>query len=434
MNIFNIFKGKSNFIRERSVFVFLFLLGLISTVILRPLATGYPYQFGSAMIGLFIPPFLTGLYLFYYFYLHTLNKVVFARAILLFFLQLIPFYPLFFQETAPYPGEDLARNMIYAKNMIVNHTLWGGDELLFDVHSKSFITQPGYRYFVALELLVFQKLYRFVSVLNLSAMVASIYIYYRLLTVAGSNDTKTKNLLALIALFTIPYATKNVLMGLSEWLTVLALVLSSYFFIAKKNVTFAVVFLALVVFLRQNLMPPVLLLTIAMLVSSRNKVRDGIVFLALILLPVYHNLYYAHEFRFFISIFNYPFLSYTDNSLPASGINFLLLFNNVAHYIGVHFKRDGSFDLIEESLLFLWLFNYSLIHVVKNVLHGSERLYFLLVMCSVILPTIALATDFYPRFEFVVVYFFLVTVPVLQNNTAIMRYAAYFSLFKKKTD
>jgi hypothetical protein len=110
------------------------------------------------------------------------------------------------------------------------------------------------------------------------------------------------------------------------------------------------------------------------------------------------------------------------------------LFNNVAHYIGVHFKRDGSFDLIEESLLFLWLFNYSLIHVVKNVLHGSERLYFLLVMCSVILPTIVLATDFYPRFEFVVVYFFLVTVPVLQNNTAIMRYAAYFSLFKKKTD
>lgn len=416
--------------KEQSVFLLLLVIGITSSFFLYPYAKGYPYQFGPQMIGLFIPPFLTALYLFYFFYLSQLNRNVLLKAALLFFLQLIPFYPLFFLETAPYPGEDLARNMIYAKNMLANRTVWGGDELLFEVNSKSFITQPGYRYFVALELLVFQKLYRFVSILNLTAVLAGVYLYYRVIC-GGVSNQKVKILLALAALFSVPYATKNVLMGLSEWLAVLLLVLSAYFIVKKKNIALTVMLLALVVFIRQNLLPPVILLAFIIIISNKNKLRNSLLFLFVLMLPVYHNLFYQHEFRFFISIFNYPFLRYSHNHLPAIGVNYYLLLNNVLHYCGIHI-RQGRIDLIEESLPFLWLFIYSFNYVLRKFFSGMMRLLFLLVMGSVILPTIILATDFYPRFEFVVLYFFLISVPVLEHCANVTSYADCLPFAREK--
>lgn len=416
--------------KEQYVFLFLLSVGVTSSYFLYPYAKGYPYQFGPQMIGLFIPPFLTSLYLFYFFYLNQLNRKQLLKSVLLFFLQLSPFYPLFFLETAPYPGEDLARNMIYAKNMLANQTLWGGDELLFDVNSKSFITQPGYRYFVALELLVFQKLYRFVSILNLTAVIGGIYLYYKVIH-TGVSSQKVKILLALVALLSVPYATKNVLMGLSEWLTVLLLILSAYFFIKKKNIAFTVILLALVVFIRQNLLPPVLLLTLIIIISNQSKIKNSLVFLFVLLLPVYHNLYYQQEFRFFISIFNYPFLRYSHNNLSAIGVNYHLLLNNILHYCGVHLKKGGV-DFIEESVPFLWLFIYLFFYILRKYFSGILRLLFLLVMCSIIIPTIILATDFYPRFEFVVLYIFLVTVPILEHCTNVSVYAVYFPFVRKK--
>lgn len=420
--------------KEQSVFLLLMIVGITSSFFLYPYAKGYPYQFGPQMLGLFIPPFLTALYLFYFFYLNQLSRIVLLKAASLFFLQLIPFYPLFLLETAPFPGEDLARNMIYAKNMLANRTLWGGDELLFDVSSKSFITQPGYRYFVALELLIFQKLYRFVSILNLTGVLAGIYLYYRVISDGVSNQ-KVKMLLALAALFSVPYATKNVLMGLSEWLTVLLLVLSVYFLVKKKSIALAVMLLALVVFIRQNLLPPVILLTCIIIISNNNKLRNSLLFLSLLLLPVYHNLFYQQEFRFFISIFNYPFLRYSHNHLPAIGINYYLLLNNVLHYCGIHI-RQGRIDFIEESFPFLLLFIYSFIYVLRKFFSGMMRLLFLLVMGSVIVPTIILATDFYPRFEFIVLYFFLITVPVLEHCANVTSYTANLPFVggKKKCD
>lgn len=398
-------------VSENVIILFLAVTGLVSSYCLYPYAVNYPYQFGYQMRGLFVPPFLTAVYLFYAFYTKQIKPAVLLKAMLLYFLQLIPFYPLFFLETAPYPGEDLARLTIYAKNMIAERTLWGGDELLFPVNSKSFITQPGYRYFVAFELVVFQKLYRFVSILNLAAMLSGIYMYYKILMQSSIKNSKVKMLLALIALLSIPYATKNVLMGLSEWFTVLILLLSIYFYLVKKWVSAAMFLLALVVFFRQNLLPPVLLIAVIIFINNENKWRNGLVFMGVLMLPLYHNLYYQHEWRFFISMFTYPFLRYSDNSLPAVGVNYLQLGNNLMHYVGLHFKRDGSIDIIEESFLCLWFFLYSLFYVVRKYFTSLTRLVLMFIVCSVLLPTIILATDFYPRFEFVVVFFFLVAVP-----------------------
>ena len=43
-------------------------------------------------------------------------------AILLFVITILPFSDLLFRVVLPNPGEDFARNLAYAKNMIENHT------------------------------------------------------------------------------------------------------------------------------------------------------------------------------------------------------------------------------------------------------------------------------------------------------------------------
>lgn len=416
-------------IKGTTVFLLLLATGFVISFILYPYAKDYPYQFGPQMIGLFVPPFFTIAYFFYCFCFEELNRTIIAKALVLFLIQLIPFYALLFKETAPYPGEDLARNMIYAKNMIANNTLWGGDELVFDVHSKAYITQPGYRYFVALELLMFQKLYRFVCIVNLLLFVVAVYAYFQMLRKYIAYK-KVAVLLALITLLTVPYATKNILMGLSEWLTVVLLILSVYLYLVKKSVASSLIVLALVVFLRQNLLPPVLLLAILMIMSEKQKMVNAIVFTFFLMLPVYHNFYYNNEVRFFISIFNYPFLTYAENNLPANGINYWLLLNNLLHYTGIHLNRNGSVDFIEESFLFLWVFLSLAYVVVRHYLSGNKRIFFLLLLSSIFFPTMILATDFYPRFEFVVVYFFLVSIPLILANSALDTLAMKRLFFK----
>lgn len=411
----NILNSQQSLLREKYVFLLLFFIGIISTFVLYPAAVGYPYQYGHQMVGLFIPPFCTGLYLYYFFYLKKVSSTVLLKAIVLFFAQLIPFFPLFFQETNPYPGEDLARNMFYARNMISNHTLWGGDELVFGMQSKSFITQPGYRYFVALELLLFKKLYRFVSIFNLLLFIFGVYIYFKTVDVS-INSTKVKRLLGFISLLAIPYATKNVLMGLSEWFVVVLLIFTVWLYRVKNNSITSMFFLGLIPFVRQNLLLSVLLLAVWIILMNKKRVGLLLAFIIPLMLPLYHNLYYAGEWRFFISIFQWPFLTYPQRGLPAEGINYWLILNNALHYFGFHIKSFGNVDFLEESIGFLLPFSFLYVYIQKKYLSGIKRLFFLAITFSTIIPSIFLATDFYPRFEFVNVYITLISFVILYTG------------------
>jgi hypothetical protein len=406
---------------EAYLFVFISLCGLLSSFLLYPLAVGYPYQFGKQMIGLFIPPFLSTLYLFYCAFTNKLSGFVFFRTILLFFIQLIPFFPLLVKIIAPYPKEDFERLLLYANNMISNHTLWGGDLLAFPLtYSNAYITQPGYRYFVAFEQILFGNLYRFVSVFNIALFLGVIFIYYKVVCIYIRNRSLQLLLLSLV-LLSVPYAVKNILMGLSEWFTIALLVLACFFYCRKKDSLIAIALLALVPFLRQNLLPPVLLLTLFVIINNSNRVKAAILFTGILLLPVYHNLYYAGEFRFFVSVFHWPFIKYDPATYYSQfhkpeGLEYKLIVNNLLHYFGFHIKPNNKLEFLKESFLFLILFNFAYLYVIKKHLTGLNKLSFMCISLSTMIPTVFFATDFYPRFEFVNIFLVMITIPIILST------------------
>lgn len=409
--------NRNKLLKEKYLFLLLFVTGLTCSFILYPNAKDYPYQFGKQMIGLFIPPFLTGVYFFYSLSQEESDKTVLGKAIALFFLQLIPFFSLFFQETAPNQGEDFARNLAYAQNMIANCTLWGGDKIAYPDEGNAFVTQPGYRYFIALEMLLFKKLYRIVSIVNILFFIISLFFFLKTIVVSMAKS-RFRSLLMLLLVLAIPYATKNILMGLSEWFMVSVLMLSVYFYKARQFSLLPIVLLALVPFIRQNTLPSVVLLAAWVIFNSKQKLLLSLLFLIILMLPLYHNLYYAGEWRFFVSIYHWPFLNYNSQlkNIEPTGINYWGVFNNLLHYAGVHIKNNRSIDFLEEAFLFLSPFVFIYFFIQKKHFSGYLRIFFLMITLGVIIPTVFFATDFYPRFEFVCVFFAIATFMFLRKN------------------
>lgn len=406
------------------LFVSIAVTGIACSILLRPALASLPYQSGEKALGLFIPPFLTVIYFSIIGNKNEYSKRLLLKSLLLFVLQITPLGDLLFQEIAPNPGEDFDRNFQYAEYMIASKTLAGGDQLFYKDQGLSFITQPGLRYLIAGELLAFGKLYRFVSVLHILVFISSLFLFLNALQQLTASN-KIMALLSLLFVLTVPFATKNILMGMPEWLTVMLLMLSVYFFVCRKNMTAAIILLALVPFIRQNILPPVLLFLLFYLRDSRHKLMLTILFLAVLLLPLYHNLYYAGEFRFFTSIDHWPFLKYDTSKTTALGFNFTKMLNNLSHYAGIDFFRKKTPDFIEDSFTWLWLFCFVYFYCGWKLKIQQLRIfYFFSSFTLIILPAVLFATHFYPRFEFVVVYFVITLFALLyqlQQKTPSMR-------------
>lgn len=373
-----------------------------------------PYQFGKEAIGLFIPPFLTAVFMLIVGSRVRFSSKILWLSLLLFIIQLLPFGSLLFEVIQPNPKEDFERYVQYAQNMINNGTLWGSDQIRYPHLSRSYITQPGYRYFVAAELLLFQNLYRFVSVLNMGIFLVTVFYLFKFIQQQITNQ-KLQQLISLLVLLTMPYATKNILMGLTEWFVIILLIWCLWLNCSGKNLLYAIVILAFIPFIRQNLLPPVLVMLFLFCFNWQAKWKAYLLFLLILLLPVYHNLYYAGEFRFFTSIFKWPFVKYEEAA--ASGFDFLKPINNLLHYAGLDISKKP--DFLEESFLFLLLFAGLYFYMSKFLQSYKLRLlYFAITIFTLLLPSLLLATDFYPRFEFVNVYFVLAFFFVLHQLEA----------------
>jgi hypothetical protein len=143
------------------------------------------------------------------------------------------------------------------------------------------------------------------------------------------------------------------------------------------------------------------------------KWKAYLLFALILLLPVYHNLYYAGEFRFFTSIFKWPFVKYDDGA--ASGFYFFKIINNLLHYAGLDISKKP--DFLEESFLFLLFFTGLYFYLGRFLKNNKLRFfYFAVTSFTVMLPSLLLATDFYPRFEFVNVYFVLALFIILHQT------------------
>jgi hypothetical protein len=390
------------------------ITGAVSSLLLKEQLAALPYQFGKETIGLFIPPFLTAVFMYIAGSREQFSGKILRLSVLLFIIQLLPFGSLLLEVIQPNPKEDFERYVQYAQNMIENSTLWGGDQIRFPHLSKAYITQPGYRYFVALELLLFQDLYRFVSVLNIGLFLIAVFYLFKFID-QQSVPKHLRQLISLLVVLTIPYATKNILMGLTEWFVIVLLIACIWMYYGKKRWLLAILILAFIPFIRQNLLPPVLILLFLFCFNHQAKWRACLLFGLILLLPVYHNLYYAGEFRFFTSIFKWPFVKYEEAA--ASGFDFFKPINNLLHYAGLDISKKP--DFLEESFLFLLLFVGLYFYISRSLQSRQLKLlYFAITLITVLLPSLLLATDFYPRFEFVNVYFVLAFFFVLHQIQA----------------
>ncbi|RXK62453.1 hypothetical protein ESA94_05475 [Lacibacter luteus] len=353
-----------------------------------------------------MPPFLATVFAAIMGLKNGFTGKLLAFTIVLFFIQLLPVTDLLFRVIAPNPGEDFARNLAYAQNMIEQKTLWGGDQIAYPEEGKEFVTQPGYRYYLAFQLFCFKHLYRFIGVLNSLLFVIALFWFMKAIVVTVEQKLFRILLVCLVA-STVLYATKNILMGLNEWLMILCLLLSVYYYKVKSNEILAVVFLALVVFVRQNALLSVMLMFFWMFYNSKNKILSLTFFSLTLLLPVYHNLYYAGKLQFFVSIHQWPFLKYVSTSklTPAHAVNYMNVLNNVFHYLGFHVRNTGVIDFIEEGFFFLLAFPVIVFYIQKKFFLGLHRFYYLATVALMVGPTVFLGTHFYPRFEFVCFYF-----------------------------
>jgi len=412
---------------ELFLFIIISFAGVISSVLTYSLLDDYPYNSGKNLVGVFVPPILTVFYLTISGFIYKFDKILLKKAVVLYLIQIIPFFPLFFQTFRPTTADDFSRYYLYAKNMIEHKTFWGGDRLFFKDEGNYFVTQPGYRYFVAGQLLLFRDLYRFVSFINVGLLICAIYYFQKLIVETIADSRLRTGILILNVLF-VPYAIKNLLMGLPEWFTVLLLMAGSYLYIIKKKELLAMFILGMVPFFRQNLLITVVLLALWILLSSRKPVKAFIFFLVPLLLPLYHNLYFSGEWRFFVRIFNMPFLNQSMDNNTSSVIDYALIVQNILHYTGIDMK-NGRLDIHLEAVIFLPFFLILYFIMLKTITPFRLKLVFITISLSAIVPAILFGTAYYPRFEFVNVIITLVTYLLLQSctKTSIGEPSRYFS-------
>lgn len=420
-------KTKSWFTNCNELFLFIAvsIIGFECSILCFPRLNGFAFNFGSNLIGAFVPPILTAFYLLAIDYKYPEGRALFAKTLLLYFIQIIPFAPLFFQVFRPTIGDDFERYYFYAKYMIGHHTLYGADDMYWPDKGKTYLTQPGYRYFIALELILFRGLYRFVQFINIGLYILAVFFFQRSIKQLITNTRLRLFILILIFLFT-PYAIKNVLMGLPEWLTAVLLMLACYLYAVQKNPSLAILFLGLVPFFRQNNLITIIFLAFWIIVYNRRRLKLLILFLIPLGLPLYHNLYYAGKWTFFVHLFPTP-LTYKNNS---TGYNYPVLIYNLSRLFGFEItNRITNFSFIAFLFMPYAVVLYFILLRTFNTIKW-KLLFGSITLCG-ILPGLYLGKDYYPRFEYtsvvlvLVSYCFLLPHFTLKKNTEMKMSACY---------
>lgn len=192
-------------------------------------------------------------------------------------------------------------------------------------------------------------------------------------------------------------------MGMSEWLTAVLLMLACYLYTIRKNTSLAIVVLGLVPFFRQNLLITIIRLAVWILMYNRQRLKLLILFLIPLCLPLYHNLYYAGEWRFLVHLFPTPLI----NKNYSTGFDFHILIYNLSRLFGFETtKATVTFSFI--AFLFMpyaIVLYFILLRTIKN---NKWKLLFCAVTLCGILPGLYLGRDYYPRFEYTSVVLVLV--------------------------
>lgn len=283
----------------RSLEVWLFAGLMVASVVavlwLKPLLATDRHALGPHAVSLFVP-FAAGLACLGYlvFVGRPVSRLPLVPILVCLLLSVL-FADVLFQPLEHYRGDDPWRYSTYAHNMLESGTLWGSDGLYHGMESRYFVDQPGYRYYLAGMIWLAGGENRLMQLLNLLVLLSVLVFTVQALARQASGPGR---LAAVVSILAAPYAAKNAVQGLSEWLAVSLVMLYVAALLNRRHRT-GVICLGLTAFVRQNLIPFAVVMAAVHAVSTR---RAGLLmlFVAIVLLPVYHNLYYAGEIRLLV--------------------------------------------------------------------------------------------------------------------------------------
>ena len=213
--------------------------------------------------------------------------------------------------------------------------------------------------------------------------------------VSSRGDRPATMALAVFLLAASPYAAKNILYGYTEWFAVLLCMLAMRH-VLKRQWLAAMVMLALMPFVRQNLLVVSMVLAATVLILTR-RYWLGLPYLALLGLPLYHNVHYADRWQFLVANRG------VEVELEAGWLGNLrevmvAAAAKVPHYLGYH--PDQDLGTIAIAVMFVPL-GTGLAGWLLSRLEAPGRWVLATVAVAAIAPTLVLGHGSYPRFVYV---------------------------------
>ena len=407
----SIFRNKS-FVPVSAFFLFALcgILGIQLTI--RPLPNN-SFALGKEMISMFIPFLMSMTYLIVLCVIKSLTFRTLLLVFSLFVVLVLPFKGVLGDPIEYHKKDDAFIYSLTAKNMVEAQTLWCGDGLLTgNENVRHFTRQPGYRYYVAMWILLFgteQRLFQFIN-MGIYVVCMALLLHKSLHT---NLDTRILSGTLAFLFLSAPFAAKMILMGIAEWLALVLLMFGTIFFVQKKY-AYSAVFFALAPFMRQNLLIVSALFFIILLLHSNKKILLSLWYFMLILLPLWHNIYYGHALRFFadygrtekLMLFSHP-----DSSMFLTTIKNVLY--HLSLYSGIDYRSDLHTNLVAVTFI---PFGTLLVVYMGKRLGGILRYAFWCLISFAVAPTLFFGWAYYPRFEFVNLFVAVLSYIILCNS------------------
>ena len=390
------------------------------------MAEGYQFSNGKALVSFYIPLPLSMVFLIWSCWHKPINFKTGLLSLLLLLLLLVPFYSFFSDTYEHYSRDDAFRYRVMATNIAIKKTLWGSDDLVFNTDRKVYLFQPGYRYYLAAWIALFGEEKRFFQFFNMLLYFSSVVLLFACFNKKSKSDFIDRGIL-IFFLLSSAFVVKNILMGLTEWFVATTFILFASAYLKNKK-TLSVCLLALVPFIRQNLLISSVFIALWLLIQWPQWWKWATLYVLVLLLPVYHNLYYAGEWKFLST-----YVDKTGYLVLEQGTSlFTQIAKTILHklfaYTGIYWGAE-NFWAIALAVICIPVGTFIYLNCVRR-LKGRNRLFFLAATLSAIIPTLILGGNaYYPRFEWVnlmiaLVFYCLLISKKQEPIAAVERFAA----------
>ena len=366
-------------------------VGLTSGLLLNDQVASDPHALGAHTISLLGPLVGATAFLAAACLLDRLTGSTLLAMGGLFIVLCLPFVGLLGAPIVHLEGDDSFRYSTYAHHILADRTLWGAAGLLHDL--PYYVDQPGYRYVLAATIALLGGEHRGLQLFDMGVMLAG--TVGAIAAVSSRGDRPATMALAVFLLAASPYAAKNILYGYTEWFAVLLCMLAMRH-VLKRQWLAAMVMLALMPFVRQNLLVVSMVLAATVLILTR-RYWLGLPYLALLGLPLYHNVHYADRWQFLVANRG------VEVELEAGWLGNLrevmvAAASKVPHYLGYH--PDQDLGTIAIAVMFVPL-GTGLAGWLLSRLEAPGRWVLATVAVAAIAPTLVLGHGSYPRFVYV---------------------------------